>query len=423
MKIRRLILHFRMLALIAALPGHFAAAQTTAGTEHWVPTWTTALMQAPAVPVVSVGQPLTAAQEAQNGFNKQTIRMIVPVSIGGRRVRVRLSNTHGSAPLTLGSAHLALHGQGSAVVPGSDRALAFGGRPGCIIAPGATAMSDPVDLEVPALSELAVSIYVPGATSAPTMHIAGLHTTYISKQGDSTGQPSIEDVVTTQSWYWISGVYVAAPANAAAVVGFGDSITDGARSTPDTNSSWPSRLAGRMLANPGTATVAVVNQGIGGNRILRDGTGVNALGRFDEDVLSLPGVKWVILLEGINDIGQGTGPAAVPANSITAEDLIAAMGQFVEQAHLRGIRVMGGTLTPYAGAAYHSEKGEAIRETVNEWVLRKGSFDAVTDFAAATRDPEHPLQFRPAFDSGDHLHPNDAGYKAMADAIDVATFN
>jgi lysophospholipase L1-like esterase len=206
------------------------------------------------------------------------------------------------------------------------------------------------------------------------------------------------------------------------VIAFGDSITDGARSSNDTNSAWPSRLAARLSANPPTASVAVVNQGIGGNRILRDDTGVNALGRFDEDVLSQPGVTWVILLEGINDIGRGTGPNANPADAVVADDLVAAMRQFVEQAHVHGIRVMGGTMTPYEGAPYYSEKGEGIREAVNAWILKKGSFDAVTDFNAALRDPEHPLRFRPDFDSGDHLHPNDTGYRAMADAIDLNVF-
>jgi lysophospholipase L1-like esterase len=408
--------------LVPLLIGHSAIAQTGAASERWVPTWTTALRQAPPVALGPVGQPVPAAQQALNGFNKQTIRMVVPVSIGGRRVRVQFSNAHGATPLAIGAAHLALHAKESAIAPGSDRALLFGGNAGFVLAPGATAVSDPVDLEVPALSELAISVYVPGATSAPTYHAQGLHTTYISKQGDFTGQPELEDTVTTQSWYWLSTVYVLAPANASAVVAFGDSITDGTRSTPDTNNSWPSRLAQRLLGNPATATVAVVNQGVGGNRILRDVTGVNALGRFDEDVLSQPGVAWVILLEGINDIGRGTGPAADPADSVVAEDLIAAIRQFVEQSHLHGIRVMGGTMTPYSGANYYSEKGEAIRETVNQWILQKGSFDAVVDFNAAVRDPEHPLQFRPDFDSGDHLHPNDAGYRAMADAVDIATF-
>jgi lysophospholipase L1-like esterase len=411
------------LAVVLVFLCRFAFAQTGAGSEHWVPTWSTALGQAqPPVASGPVGQPVPAAQQALSGFNKQTVRMIIPVSIGGRRVRVQFSNAHGSAPLAIGAAHLALHGKESAIVPGSDRALLFGRNSGVALAPGATALSDPVDLEVPALSELAVSVFVPGATGGPSVHGTGLHTTYISKQGDVTSQPVLEDAVTTQSWYWLSSVYVQAPANTAAVVAFGDSITDGTRSTPDTSSSWPSRLARRLQENPQTASVAVVNEGIAGNRILRNGIGVNALGRFDEDVLSQPGVTWVILLEGINDIGRGTGPNASPADAVVADDLIGAMRQFVEQAHVHGIRVMGGTMTPYAGAFYYSEKGEAIRESVNEWILKKGSFDAVTDFNAAVRDPEHPLQFRPDFDSGDHLHPNDAGYRAMADAVDVTAF-
>jgi lysophospholipase L1-like esterase len=213
-----------------------------------------------------------------------------------------------------------------------------------------------------------------------------------------------------------------APADASAIVAFGDSITDGARSTPDADRSWPSRLARRLTANRDTARIAVLNQGIGGNRILRDNTGPNALARFDEDVLSPAGVKWLIVLEGINDIGQGARANALPENAVTAAELIAADRQMIERAHLRGIKVMGATLTPYGGAAYSSERGEAIRDAVNTWIRTGGAFDAVVDFEAATRDPKNPKQFRAEFDSGDHLHPSDAGYQAMADAIDLAVF-
>jgi lysophospholipase L1-like esterase len=409
-----------LFAIVAALGTHSAVAQGQ--NEHWVATWATAHRAAPPVVSPVVGQTFTAAQQAQLGFNNQTIRMIAPVSIGGRRVRVQFSNAYGTTPLKLGAVHVALRAKDSAIAAGSDRALTFSGQPSFTIPPGASALSDPVDLDVPPLGELAVSVYVPEAAGPPTIHTAGLHTTYISKSGDATAQPAIEDGITTQSWYWLSSIQVLAPADASTSVAFGDSITDGARSTPDADRSWPSRLARRLVANRDTARIAIVNQGIGGNRILRDNTGPNALARFDEDVLSPAGVKWLIVLEGINDIGQGARANALPENAVTAAELIAADRQMIARAHLRGIKVMGATLTPYGGAAYSSEKGEAIRDAVNTWIRTGGAFDAVVDFEAATRDPKNPKQFRPEFDSGDHLHPSDAGYQAMADAIDLAVF-
>jgi lysophospholipase L1-like esterase len=416
------LLRSRVLAfvLVAMFTMQIAVAQSQ--NEHWVATWATAHRIAPPVVSPVVGQTFTAAQQAQLGFNNQSIRMIAPVSIGGRRVRVQLSNAYGTTPLKLGAVHVALRAKDSAIAAGSDRALTFSGQPGFTIPPGASALSDPVDLDVPPLGELAVSVYVPEAAGPPTIHTAGLHTTYISKTGDATAQPSIEDGITTQSWYWLSSIQVLAPADTAAIVAFGDSITDGARSTPDADRSWPSRLARRLAANRGTARVAVLNEGIGGNRILRDNTGPNALARFDADVLSPAGVKWLIVLEGINDIGQGARANALPENAVTAAELIAADRQMIERAHLRGIKVMGATLTPYGGAAYSSEKGEAIRTALNAWIRTGGAFDAVVDFEAATRDPNNPKQFQPEFDSGDHLHPSDAGYQAMADAIDLAVF-
>ncbi len=410
-----------LLALFAAFTTHVAIAQSQ--NEHWVATWATAHRASPPVVSSAVGQPFTAAQQAQFGFNNQTVRMIAPVSIGGRRMRLQFSNAFGATPLVLGAVHVALRAKESAIVPGSDRTLTFSGQAHFTIPPGASALSDPVDLDVAPLGEIAVSVYVPGATGPPTIHTGGLHTTYVSKTGDATARPSIDDAATTQSWYWLASIQVLAPADTAAIVAFGDSITDGARSTPDQDRSWPSRLARRLAANRDTGHIAILNEGIGGNRVLRDNTGVNALARFDEDVLTPPGVKWLIVLEGINDIGQGARENALPENAVTAADLIAADRQMIERAHLRGIKVMGATLTPYGGAGYSSEKGEAMREAVNTWIRTGGAFDAVVDFEAATRDPNHPKQFRTAFDSGDHLHPSDAGYQAMADAIDLAVFS
>lgn len=343
--------------------------------------------------------------------------MVVRASIGGNRVRVQLSNAFGTAPLSIGSVHIARHEKDSAIAPASDRALLFDGKPSTTIPPGAVMLTDPVNLDIPALADLAVSVYVPGDSGPATNHSLGLHTTYISKEGDFTGAPEIADAARSQSWYWISSVDVLAPASDAAIVAFGDSITDGATSTPNTDRSWPSVLAERLIANPATAGIAVVNEGISGNRVLSDGAGVSALARFDRDVLTVPGVKWVTIMESINDIGMSS-----PPGSIAADSLIAGLHQLIERAHTHGIKVIGCTLTPYGGARYASESGEVVREAINNFIRTSGEFDAVFDFDKVTRDPANPKQILPAFNISDHLHPNDAGYKAMADSIDLSIF-
>jgi lysophospholipase L1-like esterase len=286
---------------------------------------------------------------------------------------------------------------------------------------GAFLLSDPVTMEVPKLGDLAISVYVPGDTGIATTHSVGLHTTYI-KPGDATGAAEMADApVTTVSYYWVSSVEVAAPANTAAIVTFGDSITDGTRSTPNANAAWPSFLAQRVN------NIAVLNQGISANRVLRDGFGISALARFDRDVLSQPGVKWVTVLEGINDIGAGIGPDFIfsprpnaPASEVvTAEELIGAYKQMIERAHEHGIKVFGSPLMPFEGADYYSEHGNETRESVNQWIRTSKAFDAVIDFEAVVKDPAHPNKMRAEYDSGDHLHPNDAGYKAMAEAVSL----
>ncbi len=414
-----------MKLLIAALLAQCVFAQSG---EHWVSTWATSPMQPRAFPAPRPPAPAAAGATTPapprpqliTGFHNQTLRMIAHTSIGGRRVRIELSNVFGSTPLVIGAAHIAMRDTESGVVPASDRVLLFGGRPACWIPPGATEISDAVNLDVPAASDLAVSIYIPENATADTMHAVGLHTTYISKEGDATAAPAIADATTTQSFYFLTNVGVVAPPDAAAIVTFGDSITDGAVSTPNTDHSWPSFLA-RRLAAAGGANIAVLNQGISGNRLLRDGAGVSALARFDRDVLAQPGVKWLMILEGINDIGLSSN-----SDPVSSDDLIASLKQLIERAHEHGIKVIGGTLTPYEGAAYYRESGEPIRMAVNQWIGASsnggGAFDAVVDFDAATRDPEHPKQFRAGFNNGDHLHPNDAGYQAMADAIDLSMF-
>jgi lysophospholipase L1-like esterase len=351
--------------------------------------------------------------------------MILRTSIGGRRARVKLSNAFGSKPVTVGAAHLARRATDSSIDPASDRVLTFAGQPSFTMMPGVVVVSDPVDIDVPPLGDLAVSLYLPADTESPTTHATGLRPTYVSTEGDFTGRAELPLAGTTQQYYWLASVEVSAPADSSAIVAFGDSITDGARSTPDTNNSWPALLAARLRANKATANIGVVNEGIGGNRLLTDAmglAGVSALARFDRDVLSHPGVKWLMILEGINDIGT-LGAATPPATPVTSEALIWALQQMIDRAHAHGIKVVGCTLTPYEGAGYARENGEVIRDAVNRWIRSSGAFDAVVDFEAATRDPNNPKRFRPEFDPGDHLHPNDAGYKAMADAVDLSIFS
>lgn len=416
-------------------------ANPASGDELWIPSWVAAPQPArppqpiriPNAPAQSQAAPPASAARPPApivSLNNQTVRMIVHTSIGGGRVRIRLSNAYGTAALKIGAAHIALRDKNSSIVAGSDRTFMFGGKSSISIPPLALVVSDPVNLTVPALGDVAVSIYLPGDTGPATLHSVGLHTTYISKEGDETAQLEIEAPATSQSWFFLSGLEVVAPPNAAAVVTFGDSITDGTRSTPNTDSSWPNFLARRLQANPATANIAVLNEGISANRVLQDGIGAAGLARFDRDVLSQPRVKWVTILEGINDIGAGIGPAFIfgphpdsPASDEpTADDLIGGYRQMIERAHTQGIKVIGCTLTPFEGAAYYSEQGNKVRKEVNEWIRSSGSFDAVIDFEAAVRSTENPNKFRPEFDSGDHLHPNDAGYKVMADAVDLSVF-
>ena len=385
--------------------------------EHWIATWAVADVGRPQNP------PQTGAQApaAFVQFDRQTLRQIVRVSYGGSRVRVTLSNIFGTAPLPIGRAHLGIRGSGSTLAAGSSRALTFSGQTAPTILPGALLVSDPVTLTVPPLADLAVDVYLPETTNVPsplTMHGTALQTNFISESGDHSGADSFPVAVSTRNWFLLERVEVVAPASVGVVVAFGDSITDGSRSTPDTNNRWPNHLARRLVESP--APMAVVDAGIGGNRVLSDAayqSGVNALARFERDVIAQPGAASVIVLEGINDIGVGGGNP-----SPSAEELIAAHKQLIERAHAHGIAIFGATLTPFEGAGYFTPVGEAKRQAVNEWIRTGGAYDGVVDFDAATRDPGSPARFKPEYDSGDHLHPSDAGYRAMGEAIDLRLF-
>jgi lysophospholipase L1-like esterase len=347
--------------------------------------------------------------------------MIVRTSIGGRGVRVQLSNAFGNPALSIGAAHVALRHKDAAIVPASDRILTFAGRASFIIPPGALVVSDPVDLDVPKLADLAISLYLPEDTGPPTVHPLGLHTTYIAN-GDATADATLNPSTTTTAYFWVSGVDVLAPSSASAIVAFGDSITDGFGTTANKDQAWPTLLASRLASNKSTAMLSVLNLGVSGNRVLRDVAGTNALARFDRDVLARPGVHWMIVLEGINDITFSAIPGIPPGQAVTAEDLIWGYRQMIERAHMHGIKVAGATIMPVEGVATYTDNGESVRQAVNQWIRTSGAFDAVIDFDALTRDPSNPKRLRSEFDAGDHVHPNDAGNQAMADVINLSTF-
>ena len=399
-----------MLAFAAALLWLTTTFAET-GREHWVGTWGTSLHRA------APGPPgLTNA-----GFDNLSLRQIVHTSVGGDEVRVRLS-TYGQGALTIGAAHIARRADGAAIVPESDRTLTFGGEASITIPPGATVISDPVALQVPALAQLAVTIYVPGPTGPATWHFLGLQTSYISPEGDFTGSIAMPVAATTLGRFWLAGVEVAASRQTGAIAAFGDSVTDGAGSSLNGNNRWPDYLARQLLARPGDQRMGVLNQSISGNRLLHDGIGPNGLERFDRDVLAQTGVTDVIVLLGNNDIWVGEG--LFPSEAVSAEQIIQGHQQLIRRAHARGLAIYGATLTPMQGFVPDVvfPAVEAKRQAVNVWIRTSGEYDAVIDFDAVTRDPDVPGRLLPAFDSGDHLHPNDAGYEAMGKAIDLQLF-
>jgi lysophospholipase L1-like esterase len=448
-RVNRALLRATFLLLVTT-----ATAAHAAPPDHWVGTWATAPMAAnngraatltaapPAVappanstaPVPpSTNAPATpapappAATAARGpripvyGAEDTTLREIVHVSIGGPQVRVVFTNEFGTDSLTIGAAHIAVSQGSSTINTAGSAGLTFGGRTSVTIPAGALAVSDPAPVNVPAQSDLAISFFLPAQTIQQLSQHGGADQISYTAPGNVVGAKTLDDPHEIRSWPFVKAVDVLVPAKSAAVVAFGDSITDGAYVTVNSNNRWPDELARRLHANPKTAELGVLNLGIGGNRILHDNAGPSALARFDRDVIAQAGVKYVIVLEAINDIGHAYDPGK-PYDVVSADDLITGYIQMAERAHMHGIKIYFATLTPYTGAKYMSPAGEEVRQTLNKWMRSNKVADGFIDFEKATQDPANPSMFLPAYDSKDHLHPNDTGYKAMGDSIDLGLF-
>jgi lysophospholipase L1-like esterase len=434
------------LVLVTACGGD--GTDETVQEQKWLGTW----YAAPTGPADTAN---VAAALPSISFKDQTLRMIVRTSVAGKTIRIRLSNEIGRTPLpvTIGAAHVALRGSGAGIAAGTDRVLTFGGQKSVTIAPGTPILSDPIELDVPALTDLAVSLYLPGTVVGQTLHAVSRQTQYVSTAGDHTADAVLPIDASRAAfgnpyWHFLSGVEVSAPKSSGAIVALGDSITDGFGDAtlrvdgPAAWPSWPSRLAERLQADASSSQLSVLNAGISGNRLLSDAAGDNlstiaaalqagalranlvygpkALARFDRDVLARPGATCVVVFEGINDIGQG--PIFGPV--VSADQVIAGYKQLIARAKEAGLAAIGGTLTPIIGftsPGYATADTEATRQAVNTWIRTSGAYDAVIDFDAAVRDPAAKDRLLAAYDSGDHLHPSDAGYKVMADAADLAT--
>ena len=407
-----------LLLFVCALP----AAEAT----HWVATWAAS---------PSIQNPDPAAMRTRKlEFVNQTVREIVHTSIGGDTVRVKLSNVFGTEAVKVTASHIALSRPGFAestgaccavvdiggIVAGSDRALTFSGKPAVTILPGALVLSDPVKLDVPVLGDLAVSLFFADTTMTTTLHYSAQQNSYVAA-GDATSAEKLTDPQMVTSWSFLTAVDVIAPANTGLIVAYGDSITDGAKSAMDQNHRWPNILANRLITAKGPNRFAVVDAGIGGNKIISDATGrniaygVNGLARLERDALAQAGVKYLLLLEGINDL----------SSNASVDDLVAGMKQIIERCHENGIKVIGGTITPAERVGARAN-GLSDRETrrlaLNEWIRNGKGFDRYVDFEKAVEDPAQPGTMKAEYDSGDHLHPNDAGYKAMGEAVDLSLF-
>ena len=407
---RHRVLWCGLLLAIGSATGHAA---------EWVQTWGAA----PLPPTPALG-PFPATPS----FANQTVRQVVRISAGGQKIRIRFSNEYGTKPLVIGAARVALADANGNVQAGTEHRVLFSGQPSVTIPAAAPFVSDPIDLPVKDLGALSISLYLPEDTGQCTCHQVGVQNAFVSDTGDFTDKP----FEPKQTFLWrvfLSGVEVRSTHATRAVVVLGDSISDGVGSTVNANHRWPDLLANE-LQQQHAGVWSVVNMGISGNRILADGAGQNALARFDRDVLAVPGVKVLIIFEGVNDLGvsygHAQGPmgerfkAMAPPHPVTSDTLIAGYRQLIARAHAKGLRVLGATITPYGGALYYSAEGEAIRQAINQWIRTGHEFDGVIDFDAAVRDPNEPTQIKDGFHMGDHLHGSDAGYAAMAAAIPLS---
>jgi lysophospholipase L1-like esterase len=352
------------------------------------------------------------------GLSNNTLRQIVHVSLGGDSLRVKFSNEFGTTPVTMKAVHIAVSEDSSVIAPSTDKALSFDGKPSVTIQPGIAVTSDPFGFELKPLSNVTITIYFGDISPNLTGHPGSRTTSYILT-GDKVSAANFSGAAKTDHWYIIKGIDVVAPKSAAAIVVLGNSITDGRGSGTNKQDRWPDELAKRLQENSGTREVAVLNEGIGGNCVLEGGLGPTALSRFDRDVIDQTKVKWLIILEGINDIGGSRGPEA---SAIIADRLIDAYKWMIKTAHANGIKVYGATMTPFGGSFYDRPGHEEARKKVNDWIRNSGDFDAVIDLDAAVRDPANPLHILPKYDSGDHLHPSEAGHKKLAEAVDLTLF-
>jgi len=392
-------------------------AQNAPAAAHWVGTWASSQQ---------IPEPANALPPEE--LRDATLRQIVHLSVGGSELRVHLSNAFGTAPLHVDSVHIArpLSPSSDQIDVTTDKALTFGGSSDVVIPAGAEYISDPVDYPVAALSNLAISFHLAEPPAQQTGHPGSRATSYVV-HGNLVSVAKLPNAAKVDHWYQIAGVDVTTPSNPVSIVALGDSITDGHASTTNGNDRWTDDLAKRLQGSPATTQIGVLNQGIGGNHLLVDGLGPNALARFNRDVIAQTGVCYVIVLEGVNDLGGLTrlGEVSPAQHDALVAHIVAAYQQMILRAHAHGIEIIGATITPYTGSDYYhpTARDELDRNAVNAWIRAAGHFDAVVDFDKVMRDPSHPDRLLPGYDSGDHLHPSPAGYRAMANAIPLSLFH
>ena len=400
--------------LLAVLLCASVAAHAARKESSWIGTW-------------AASQQTPEPRNALDDMRDLTLRQIFHLSVGGPMLRVHLSNAFGTEPLRFASVHIArpISAASAQIDPASDRAVTFSGSTDVVVPAGAEYISDPIDYPVAPLSNVAITFYIEEAPAGETGHPGSRATSYYV-HGNMVAAPDLPEAKRVEHWYQISGIDVTAPSNSAAIVVLGDSITDGHGATTNGNDRWTDVLAERLQASPKLRDLSVLNQGIGGNHLLTDGLGPNALARFDRDVLAQPGVRYVIVLEGVNDLGGLTRDRDVSpeAHAALVQRIIGAYEQMIVRAHASGIRIYGATVMPFVGSEYYHPppSTDADRQKINAWIRAPGHFDAVIDFDKVTRDPQHPDALLPRYDLGDHLHPSPKGYRAMGEAVPLSLF-